>query len=192
MQKNQNQKSEHANLKQIPKTWESHNKNERLVKISLLVGKIGKEKENRFRTCLDAEQRKDVISNFFIEIADIKDIFQWENEKDCRGYIGTTLYYKFVDACNKEKKVSFVDFDTDIILDTESLPNKQDFKPLYDAIKQLKQSDQYLIRSHYFEGKSLKEIAKETEQNVATVRKQHQRVKEKLEKMLKPLKNNFL
>ena len=119
-----------------------------------------------------------------------QDFFLWllRSESLPRVHFPTTWVYLQCDSIAKrkvQKESRCVSGEPEIPYDP---PHKEEvYGDLYDAVKQLDETEQTIIDLHYWEGYSLQEIAPMVGLNYAAVRQRHKRLLAKMRGSLKQL-----
>ncbi len=155
----------------------SHNENSIELLIKKYSAYVGTICYNTIGQSASKEDLEEVIQDVFLAV--------WENAENIRElktYIGTTARNK---ALNKLRSITYT-YELDkvnVATDNEpalAVEQKEMTQILYEAIEALGEPDCEIFFRYYYNNEKLRDIAKETNLNLSTVKSKLKRGKEKL------------
>ena len=122
---------------------------------------------------------EDLCSDVFVKVYEKLDTFD-ENKASFSTWIFTIVRNKLIDYY-RTRKVT-VEIPDDLTYDVEDDTNEEALETLASALEKLDERDRKLVIMHYYEGKTLKEVADELEISYIYAKVLHQKVLSSLKK----------
>lgn len=122
---------------------------------------------------------EDLCSDVFVKVYEKLDTFD-ENKASFSTWIFTIVRNKLIDYY-RTRKVT-VEIPDDLTYDIEDDTNEEALETLASALEKLDERDRKLVIMHYYEGKTLKEVADELEISYIYAKVLHQKVLSSLKK----------
>lgn len=122
---------------------------------------------------------EDLCSDVFVKVYEKLDTFD-ENKASFSTWIFTIVRNKLIDYY-RTRKVT-VEIPDDLTYDVEDDTNEEALETLASALEKLDERDRKLVIMHYYEGKTLKEVADELGISYIYAKVLHQKVLSSLKK----------
>lgn len=125
-----------------------------------------------------------VINNIFFTLWENAEKIDIQNYFDLKPYLGAMA--RNISLNEKKKNISHLPFDEHILVTVNDEFSKIELREmLLSALKELRTEYQIVLIKFYFQGKTIKQIAKEENQSESTIKTWLKRSREKLKVLLK-------